>query len=363
MELTHTESPPSAIYKPEMRIAAVMDSILYQRGAEKLFIAYVNSLRNRGHTVDVYTTKVSDINRECLIPLECVGTRRKIVRLITDGGYDAVWVMHFKTMWILPLLAKPTVLHFLEPPRSYYEPWIYKEKPFYMKALIKVHGLIDSYIGKKYIKYGVAISSFAAENAYRAYGKFLNTVYPGVDEQMFYPENMWARRNYVLLVGGGDRTKQVELAIASLALLHEDVRPKLGIVSKKRDDLQKLADDFKVTIEWHENITTEKLRQLYQRAICTVCTSVAEPFGLTAIESVACGTPVVAVDEGGFRETVTECVGVRVARHPLPMAEAIAFFITNPKRVELDPKFHLENCVDSFEDILSEIVQKQKRKP
>jgi len=126
--------------------------------------------------------------------------------------------------------------------------------------------------------------------------------------------------------------------------------------------MQGLADKLKVNVEWETGLTTDQLRKVYQRAICTVCTSVAEPFGLTAVESVACGTPVVAVDEGGFRETVSGCVGVRVTRHPLPMAMAITALITEPKRVTLNERFHLETCVDQFEDNLSEIVQNTKRK-
>ena len=362
MELTHAADPQSAIFAPEMRIAAFMDKLLYQRGAEKLFIAYVTSLRNRGHTVDVYTTEISDINRECLEPLQCVGTRRKLLRLINDGGYDLVWVMHFKSVWILPFLAKPAVLHFLEPPRAFYEPWIFKEKSWLMKPVIKVHGIIDRHIVRKYLRYGIAISSFAAENAYRAYGKFMNVVYPGVDDTQFYPENMWARDNYVLLVGGGDRTKQVELAIAAVAFIDEKVRPRLKVVSAKRQDMQEIADKLKVKLEWESDVDTDQLRRLYQRAICTLCTSVAEPFGLTAVESIACGTPVVAVDEGGFRETVTGCVGIRCPRHPLPLAHAIAALIVEPRRVELDERFWLENCVDEFEDKLCEIVKTENAK-
>lgn len=362
MELTHAADSSSAIYSPELKIAALCDSLLYRRGAEKLFASYVRSLRDRGHTVHVYTRDVSEFNREELSPLECVGTPRKLLRSINDGGYDIVWVMHFRSVWALPYLAKPFVLHFLEPPRAYYEPWIFKEKSWWMKPIIRVHGIIDRHIVRKYMRYGIAISSFAAENAYRAYGKFMNVVYPGVDVTQFYPENMWARDNYVLLVGGGDRTKQVELAIAAVAFIDEKVRPRLKIVSAKRQDMQEIADKLKVKLEWESDVSTDKLRRLYQRAICTLCTSVAEPFGLTAVESIACGTPVVAVDEGGFRETVTGCVGIRCPRHPFPLAHAIAALIVEPRRVELDERFYLENCVDEFEDKLCEIVNAEKRK-
>lgn len=39
-------------------------------------------------------------------------------------------------------------------------------------------------------------------------------------------------------------------------------------------------------------------------AIATICVSKNEDFGMVAIESMSCGVPVIAVDEGGYRETM-----------------------------------------------------------
>lgn len=351
----------NSIYYPEMKIIAFKDEMQEVRGAEKLFSTYITSLRNRGHAVRVCTRSMSEYWTKELGAAECVGTPRKLLRFINDSDADIVWLTHFKSVWILPFINKPAVLHFLEPPRSFHEPWIWEQKSFLEKLAIWAHGQIDRYIVKHYLKHAIAISAFSAETFYLAYGMFANWVYPGVDTEEFYKaEGLWDRRNYVLLVGGGNAIKQVELAIVACAVIPKEARPTLAIVSGKRADMQELADNLEVTIQWHEQIDTETLRNLYQRAICTLCTSVAEPFGLTAIESIACGTPVVAVDEGGFRETVKECVGIRVSRHPLPFARAIAHFIEHPKRVELNEKFTVENCVDEFEDHLNQIVRSKK---
>ena len=43
-------------------------------------------------------------------------------------------------------------------------------------------------------------------------------------------------------------------------------------------------------------------------------TAYYEDFGLTVPEAMACGTPVIAVDEGGFRETVCNQVGIRIKK-------------------------------------------------
>lgn len=64
--------------------------------------------------------------------------------------------------------------------------------------------------------------------------------------------------------------------------------------------------------------------QRYRDATVTVQPSVDEAFGLVLVESLACGTPVVASDSGGMAEIVTEQVGRLVPPDdPGALAEAI----------------------------------------
>lgn len=53
-----------------------------------------------------------------------------------------------------------------------------------------------------------------------------------------------------------------------------------------------------------ETVSEEKLVDLYSRCKGLICTVVYEDFGMTLLEAMASGKPVMAVDEGGFTETV-----------------------------------------------------------
>lgn len=55
-----------------------------------------------------------------------------------------------------------------------------------------------------------------------------------------------------------------------------------------------------------QKLPPEQMRGLYNLADCTICISDAEGFGLSANESLACGTPVIATKTGGLQEQVSD---------------------------------------------------------
>jgi glycosyltransferase involved in cell wall biosynthesis len=91
-----------------------------------------------------------------------------------------------------------------------------------------------------------------------------------------------------------------------------------------REELKALACRLGVQLVEFQGISDLQLAELYGRARATVLAATLEPFGLVALESLACGTPVVAVAEGGYRETVVNGVtGYLVGRSTLDMADGI----------------------------------------
>ena len=69
-----------------------------------------------------------------------------------------------------------------------------------------------------------------------------------------------------------------------------------------------------------------KLAQIYSSADCSVVMSRTESFGLTALESIACGTPVLATDAGGLSDIIDHHVtGLRFVIGIAWLSEKLSF--------------------------------------
>jgi glycosyltransferase involved in cell wall biosynthesis len=95
-----------------------------------------------------------------------------------------------------------------------------------------------------------------------------------------------------------------------------------------------------------------------------------EPFGLAPLEANACGVPVIAIAEGGVRETVVDQVnGLLVENNPGAMAEAIARLSSDPSlarklgvkaRHAVKENWDLNAAIDRLEQ---KLVQYARRNP
>ncbi len=102
--------------------------------------------------------------------------------------------------------------------------------------------------------------------------------------------------------------------------------------------MQSIADRLKLppllgrvnVINWVDNC-----QEFYQAIDISVLTSKNEPFGRVVIESMACGVPVVAVDEGGPREIIRKGdTGMLVESNAIAIASAINYLLDNQEKIE-----------------------------
>jgi glycosyltransferase involved in cell wall biosynthesis len=170
-------------------------------------------------------------------------------------------------------------------------------------------------------------SYYSRESVARAYGCDARVCYLGIDTEQFRPLN-YERENFVVSVGAFNRFKGVELALEAIAQLPEP-RPSLVWVANFSDELYRevmlgLAANLGVDLRLKSRVTDVELLEILNRAAAFVYTPRLEPFGYAPLEANACGTPVVAVAEGGVREVIRDGVnGLLVDREPAQIAAAL----------------------------------------
>ncbi len=178
-------------------------------------------------------------------------------------------------------------------------------------------------------------SEFSRASLASSYGISPRVCYHGVDTNLFRPLNL-PKEQFVLSVGALRPNKGFDFIVEGLARLDPAIRPALKIVSNyidplERTYLEKFCNQVQVSLHLSHLVDDETLCALYNRTMLTVYAPVLEPFGLVPLESMACGTPVVAVGEGGVCETVVDNVTGRLTpRDSMQFAESIRWLLENP---------------------------------
>ncbi len=92
-----------------------------------------------------------------------------------------------------------------------------------------------------------------------------------------------------------------------------EVRVLVAGVGTYSAELRTLVDELGLgeQVTFTGFLADHELRLHYAAADVAVAPSIYEPFGLVAVEAMACGTPVVVADTGGLREIVTDGHGLR----------------------------------------------------
>ncbi len=140
----------------------------------------------------------------------------------------------------------------------------------------------------------------------------------------------------VLFAGRLEYEKGVQTVLHTLIRLNERVGPTHFFIAGTgtySDELRRTVDELGVAdhVTFTGFLEDADLRRHYAAADVAVAPSIYEPFGLVAIEAMACGTPVVVGDTGGLREIVAAGdTGLRVTPDdPEALAEAVEAVLTD----------------------------------
>jgi glycosyltransferase involved in cell wall biosynthesis len=233
----------------------------------------------------------------------------------------------------------------------------------------------------------IAVSEHIGGLTVRSVGlpnKAYRVIYNAVDTELFRPRDTPRDGNEVLYVGTVNRRKGVEelfKAIPEVLAKRPATRFRIaGAISRSESGesldqylLALLPVGCRASVEFLGRIPHEELPSLYNRAAVCVFPSLAEAFGLTCVEAMACGRPVVMTNQASGPEIVEDGLSGLLAdpRDSKHVSTCLLSILNNPDlqqrmgkaaRKRTEEKFSLCSLAEATLEEYSRVVQVEGRK-
>jgi glycosyltransferase involved in cell wall biosynthesis len=215
-------------------------------------------------------------------------------------------------------------------------------KGFYIRNTLHKLRIWD-YTTTNRVDYFIANSKHVAKRIKKIYGRDSTVIYPPVDvDKCIFNES---KEDYYLTAARFVPYKRVDLIVRAFSQMPDK---KLIVIGEGPDE-KRLKSLASVNIEFLPRQPYEKLIDYISKAKAFLF-GAEEDFGITIVEALACGTPVIAYSVGGASETVEH------------LKTGILFDKQNTEAV-INAVKNFERNKSSFEpEYISESAQKYSRK-
>lgn len=308
-----------------MKIALIHDYLREYGGAERVlealheiwpsapvYVAYYNSqsLGSKGRTLRGWDIRTSWLQK---VPWanKLVSPFRILAPMIFESfdlsEYDVV-ISSCNVYFSKAVITKPEALHISyihTPPRylyGYTTSYNYKKHWWTRLGGELINHVLRLYDFETSQRPDILIAN--SKNVQARIKKFYRRdsiiIYPPVDIKKPKTKNS---RLYYLSVGRLVRGKGIDIIVKACDQLGLPLK-----VVGTGSELTPLRQGYagQANIEFLGQVSDEELAKLYAGAKATIVASEDEDFGIVPVESMACGTPVIAPKAGGFLETIID---------------------------------------------------------
>lgn len=144
----------------------------------------------------------------------------------------------------------------------------------------------------------------------------------------------WEEGFIVMFVGRLIREKGIDVLLESIRLWDKQIKMKIIGSGPMKGDVLRATNEIK-SLQFLGQVTQEDLPKFYSGADCLIVPSTSEEgFGRVIIESLACGTPVIASKRGSINEAMDETVGKFIEVNPESIRRVVYYYYKNPKELK-----------------------------
>ncbi len=284
-------------------------------------------------------------------------------------------IIHAQHLWIAPYAAYKTGIPYVATAHGTDLKGFIEDKRYHPYALKGAQN------AQKVITISKQVDREVSE-LYHIEDKKRQIVYNGYDTNLFKVKDLSRKEvlakfgiddnpdNIVFFAGKLAHFKGVDILLKAAKIYENQMKEKTmtliagnGILY---EELKKLRDFLKLKRTFFlGHVNQEQLGDLFNIADVSTVPSRTEPFGLVAIEALACGTPVVGTNQGGLLDFINTEIGVLVdVEDDIALAEAIINELVRPDKIERRKQAHeyavnnfsWDNTIKEVEKIYQEVI-------
>lgn len=220
---------------------------------------------------------------------------------------------------------------------------------------VRAYGNIVGFFMRQYdfeaaqrVNYFIANSKETKRRIGKFYRREAEVIYPPIETRN--PKRATRKRSYLLVVSRLAQAKHVDLAIRAA----NELKFPLKIAGTGPDE-ERLRIISGSTVELLGHVPDEQLGDLYVGAKAFLAPATDEDFGMTPVEAMAHGTPVIAFAGGGYKESVVhKKTGIFFNK---PTADSLISAIKQLNNLTINPK----DCIAQAKKFSKERFQKELR--